>query len=417
MRRILTALTLLACLGIPVTILATEAVVEISGPPELTALKEGIGKTITTRCIARGVPVESLSRLSVTISALGDVISFDALLDTAPPKAFHRDMKDASGISPTIDEMIGVLFPGTGETAATQATQKGQDTGKEQAPRIKLPFSPTSIASAGDRIFLSDEHTVYELVGEKASPLWKAPGNNEILRIYTRNGSILVLAKRSSSLQTFLIRNADIEKRWDKAVIPVGSGLVSTGITFDRNLDTTGYRWTRVSREEGTTPEIPEGHDIISAVTAQVFTAVSGTQVLSYNPSGRLTISEGSSTLWTDDEKAGITPLYIESPERKEGINSETELPGRYSLRPRIVASESGIVTFRNDQGLGGMLTRMNLFDSARILRYRVSGDDLTQTVLSTIEKGFCIDIAVVRNRAAALVVHGNSAYVEFIGL
>lgn len=417
MRRILTALTLLACLGIPATIFAMEAVVEISGPPELTALKEGIEKTITTRCIARGIPVESLSRLSVTISALGDVISFDALLDTAHPMAFHRDMKDVSGISLTLDEMIGALFPGTGASAATQAIQNGPDTGKEQAPRIKLPFSPTSIASEGDRIFLSDEHTLYELIGEKTSPLWKAPGNNEILRIYTRNGSILVLVKRSSSLQTFLIRNAAMERRWDKAVIPVGSGLVSTGITFDRNFDTSGYRWTRASREEGTPPVIPEGHDILSAAAARVFTAVSGTQVLSYNPSGRLTITEGSSTRWTDDEKAGITPLYIESPQRKEGVHSETELPDRYSLRPRIVASESGIVTFRNDQGLGGMLTRMNLFESARILRYRVSGDDLKQTVLGTIEKGFCIDIAVVRNRAAALIVHGNSAYVQFIGL
>ncbi len=116
MRKTLSVLAFMVCLCLPATALAMEVKVEISGPQELTAMKDGIGTTILTRCIARGIPVESFSRLSVTISALGEVISYDALLDTDPPRAFHKDIKDVSAVSPTIDEMISTIFAGRGRT-------------------------------------------------------------------------------------------------------------------------------------------------------------------------------------------------------------------------------------------------------------------------------------------------------------
>ncbi len=417
MRKTLSVLTFMVCLCLPATALAMEVKVEISGPQELTAMKDGIGTTILTRCIARGIPVENFSRLSVTISALGEVISYDALLDTDPPRAFHKDIKDVSAVSPTIDEMISTIFAGTEapHTLPTQTLEKAP--GQDKDLRIRLPFMPTSIVSVGGKVFVSDAQTVYGLEGEKTSPLWRAPGRNEILRMNVHEGSILVLTKRMDGVQTFQLKKSETVRRWDKAVIPVGSGLVSTDLRFDRVFDAAAYRWSRASREDGSPPLIPDGLDIISSVQVQVLPSSPGTQIISYDASGRLTVSDGTSGLWTDDENTGITSLFIESKERKEGAHSEGEIPVRYSLKPRILAFGSGIITFRNDQGLGGMLPRMNLFESARVLLFEASGKELSQKILRTYDRGYCVDMALVQSGAAALIVQGKSAYVQFIGL
>ncbi len=416
MRKTLSVLAFMVCLCLPATALAMEVKVEISGPQELTAMKDGIGTTILTRCIARGIPVESFSRLSVTISALGEVISYDALLDTDPPRAFHKDIKDVSAVSPTIDEMISTIFAGAGIVPAGPAHRGAPAMGAEGRPRVKLPFIPTSIVAAGEKVFVSDTKTVYELVGEKASPLWKTRGNNEILRIYHYGDDIVVLTRLMDGFRTYLVRGTQIGEQWNKPVIPLGSGLVSSTLRFDRTFSPLPFQWSRASMVAGSSPQIPPDLDFISSITGEIVPSAAGPEIISYDASGRLTVANGKTVLWTDADGTSITPQYVDE-DRSAGGNDERDIPARYYFKPRIALSGDRIITFRNGQGLAGMVSRLNVFEKAQVIRYYPAGEDFAREVLTEFADGYCVDIAVSPHGAAALIVQGKSAYVQFIGL
>jgi len=416
MRAILCALTAMVFLCVPAYARGMEVTVEITGPQELSALKEGIAKTITARCITQGVPMEKYSRLSVSISKLGDVISYDALLDTAPPRAFHKDIKDASALSGTIDEMIKEILVGTGTGQAVPTPAPGQAPKAELGPRTKLPFLPTSIAAVGERIFVSDAKMVYEISEGKASQVWTVRGNNEIMRISPYGDSLIVLAKLQDGFRTFLIKDGETKDSWNKAVIPLGPGLVSSTLRFDRIFGPPFYQWTRSSLEAGSSPLIPQGLDIASTIAADVMPSAGGVELISYDSSDRLTISNGKETLWTDVDATSITPQYIDE-ERRSGSNFEGYSPARYYLKPRIVTLGERIVTFRNDQGLAKMMSRLNLFNSSQILVYAPSPDGFSREVLTAFANGYCVDITVVQGKPAALIVQDKSAYVQYIGL
>ncbi len=417
MRKIPALLLVVACLLAPAAALGMDVSVEITGPPELAALKPGIEKTIPARCMSKGIDTKAFGRLAVTVTALGDVISYDAVLDTTPPRAFHRDIRDASALSGTIDEMITALFKGHEAAPDSPAAAVQPPKDQESRPRVMLPFMATSIAAAGEHTWVSDSSTVYELTGDKTTPVWKARGNNRILRIYPYEGSIIVLAKIMDTVQTFRIHGSELAERWSKAVIPLGNGLISTGLTFDTMIyRPTGYHWSRAAQIQGSSPQIPEGLDILSVTAADFRQSSPGHEILSYNTAGRMVLSDGETILWTEDEDAGITPHYIEQ-ERVERGDGEGEIPARYSLRPRAVAHGDRIVTFRNNQGMARFVPRSNLFESAKVVLYMPSGDGFTRSELAEIPRGYCIDIAVTQNRAAVLVVQDKNVFVQYIGL
>ena len=287
---------------------------------------------------------------------------------------------------------------------------------QEEGQRIKLPFLPTSITSVGEKIFVSDEHTVYELTGEKVSPLWKARGNNEVLRIYPYGDDLIVLARIMDGFQTFLIHGSEIKVRWNRAVIPLGSGLVSSKLTFDRVFSPLSYQWSSAAQETGASPQIPDGFDVICTITADISPSAGGPEVISYDASDRLTISNGKSTLWSDIDGTTITPLHVDEG-RSSRVGIEGDLPARYYVRPRIASAGGRLVTFRNGQGLAGMVSRLNMFENTQILVYTRTGEEFSRTVLAEYPGSYCMDIAVTQGRAAALIVHGKSAYVQFIGL
>jgi hypothetical protein len=416
MRKTLWALTIMAIFHIPSLAMGMDVAVEINGPQELMPLKEGVATTITTRCISRGIPLERYAKLAVAINRLGDVISYDALLETDPPRAFHKDMKDISALSATIDEMIGAIFAGNGAAGAAPVPPSISAVAEGSGAKIKLPFIPTSIAAIGEQLFVSDAKTVYMLTKEKASPLWKARGNNEILRIYPHGESLIVLARLMDGFQTFLLQGTEIKERWNKAVIPVGSGLVSSTLRFDRVFSPSFYQWTDASQVTGSSPQIPKDFDILCAIAADVRTSSTGPEVISYDASDRLTISDGRAALWTDADSTSITPLFIDE-ERKSGSNFDGDLPARYYLKPRILNAGVRIITFRNGQGAAGMVSRLNVFESAQIIAYSPAGEEFSREVLENFGGSYCVDIAIVQGKAAAVIVKDKSASVQFIGL
>lgn len=416
MRKILAISSFMVCLLVPILAFSMEVTVEITGPQELVSLKAGIEKSVTTRCIAKGIALEKFGRLTISISKLGDIISYDALLDTNPARAFHKDFKDMSMLSATIDDMIAAIFTETDKTQAAPIPPAKAAQGQESAPKIKLPFVATSITAIGDRIYVSDTKTVYELKGEKASPLWQAPGKNEILRIYPYGESIIVLAKIMNECRSFRIQGSETKERWNKAVVPLGTGLISTNITFDKAFGIPPYEWSQPSQVADSSPQIPKDLDIISALSTEMKSSNLGPAVISYNAKNTLTLTDGKSFIWTDDTSAGITPQYIE-----EGYSphssSQGEPPTRYYLKPRIIAFGSKIVSFRNGQGTSRMISGLNLFEYTQILFYTPSGGEFVKDELAVFPGSYCPDITIAQGKVAALIVKSKSTYVQFLGL
>jgi hypothetical protein len=416
MRKIISILSFMVCLLVPELAFSMETVVETTGPQELSSLKTGIERSVITRCIARGIALEKYQKLTISISKLGDVISYDALLDTKPERAFHRDLKDIGALSATIDEMIGVIFTETGKTQAIPVPPAKSTTGQDSVPKIKLPFVATSIAAIGEKIFVSDTKTLYELKGEKTTPLWKTPGNNEILRIYPYGDSIIVLAKIINECRSFRIQGTEMKERWDSAVVPLGSGLVSTSLRFDKVLGNSPYIWTAAKQLTGSSPQVPEDFDILSAQSVQDKTSPEGYKIISFNPDTKLVVSNGKSVLWTDDTISGITPQFIEN-ELDTRNFGESEPPAYYYLRPRIVVLGERIVTFRNSQGMARVVSGLNLSEFSQVLVYTPSGNDFTKEEPATFPESYCTDIALAHEKIAVLIVKDKGTYVQFLGL
>jgi hypothetical protein len=415
MRKTITALTLLMFVLVPILAFSMEVTVEITGPQELNALKSGIEKTVTARCVAKGIDLEKYKKLAITISKLGDVISYDALLDTKPARAFHRDLKDTAALSLIIDEMIGAIFIEPVMPQPAPAPPVKPAVGQESIPKIMLPFIATSMTSLGDRVFVCDTKTVYELKGEKTSPLWKVPGKNEIIRIYPYGESLIVLTKLMNDCRTFLISGSDTKERWSKAVVPLGNGLISTNLIFNKAYGSLPYVWSKAAQVTGSSPQVPEGLDIISATPTAGKTPSKDARMISYNKEGFMVVSDGKSIVWTDDEGAGNAPQFIED-ERVER-DAQTDVVARYYLRPRVIVLGDSIVTFRNSQGSARIVSGFNLFEYSKVVVFTPSGTEFAKNELASFPESYCSDIATVQGKVAALIVKSKNSYVQLLGL
>jgi len=415
MKKFISTFSFLFIMLVPASVFCMDVVVEITGSQELNSLKSGIEKSVIARCITRGIVLEKYGKLTITISKLGDIISYDALLDTKPAKAFHKDIKDTTALSSTMDEMIKALFIESGGPNIATVKPVAPPLGQEIAPKIKLPFAAVSLASIGEKMFVSDEKTIYELKGEKVSPLWKAPGENKIIRIYPYGDSIIVLAKITNEFRTFRIQGSETKERWNKAVFPLNKGLVSTDITFGKIYGTTSYEFSKPSQITGSSPQIPNGFDTISSISADMKISVGGEVVISYNLENKLSISDGKSVLWTDNTLAGKTPMFIE--DEYKDLGEQIEPPARYYLEPRISVLGDNIITFRNGQGMTKVISGLNLFNFSQVLVYTKEGSEYIQNELASFPESYCPDAIIVQGKVAALIVKNKSTYIQFLGL
>ena len=226
----------LACVTLLMSILvvcsslyAMEITVDIFAPDDLSSLKGGISQSATARCIARGVDLDAYSKLNITISQLGDMLLFDAILDTDPPRAFHKDLEDKAGISVAIDEMIGAIFidtPIKKEPVSTKPPRRPDV--KQQHAEINLPFVATSLATLAGEIYVSDLNTVYKIKDTKPTSWWSSPGRDEIFRLYPYQDTLIVIVKR---LETF---KGHTERLFTVAISPDDKIMASGG--FDRTI-------------------------------------------------------------------------------------------------------------------------------------------------------------------------------------
>jgi hypothetical protein len=312
--------------------------------------------------------------------------------------------------------MINSLFLEPDKTQASTILPKKESLDTESAPKIQLQLAAISIASIGDRLFICDTKTVYELKGDKTTPLWQAPGNNEILRLFPYGESIIVLTKIMNDCHSFMISGAETKERWSKAVIPFGNGLISTNLTFNRMLGSIPYEWSKAKQVKGSSPQIPDGLDIISALPFEAKAPSSGGMIISYNRADIMVISDGKSIVCADDSSVGNSPLFIEDlQEERDYTGSEPII--RYYLKPRIVLLGDTFVTLRNYQGSTKLVAGFNMFEYAQVFGYRPTGNEFTKSELANFPSGYCTDITITQGKIATLIVKGKYTYVQFLGL
>ena len=381
---------------------ATEVQVSIIGGEDLTSLAPGIKQTITARCIAKGVNLDDYPGLDISVLQMGEALSFDAILKSTPPRAFHTDLKDRSGITLAIDEMITKLFfevpviqqrPQTARAASREPEQSRED--------IRLPFIATSLIVQGGSVYVSDKKTIYILNDAEAKPWWSTPGNDHIFRIYAHEDSIIALVKRGHIFNTYQIEQGKILQHWNNAVIPIGNSLVSSQIISDTNVHDGINSWNEPSILEGDPLLLPNGVDLPTIALGDLMPSHKGPEIIAFDRSNLLTIKTGDNTLPLFLEQ----DIYVDDP------------PARYYMKPRILIRDGEVITIQNDRGMSKIFGNVVLYTGADILTFSSGKSYLEDRILTHIQRFYCADIALNDSTLLALVIKKKESSVRFFDL
>lgn len=394
---------------------AMEVKVDIKGPKDLVELKDGISRTITARYLAKNISTDSDPALNVSIIQLGDTISLDAVLDTKPPRAFHRDLKGTGELSSAIDEMIAGIFTAQPAKNATEEEPVVRTPLQASHPEITLPFVATSFVVVDEMIYVSSKDSMYKIVSGKAVPYWKTPAASPIYRLYPYGRAVLAITEKGPTFHTYLIQDGAAAKSWDSCVIPVEGGLLASRIFTDRDFSDVTNRWSKAEIIEGTPVQIPEGQDILSMLLSDVTPAAGGVELVTFNGFSNLTVLNGSRSLWASDTKFSTLPLYLITKDKSLMTKKDPQI--RYYLKPRILLKDKDIITIQNVEGLTRLLGNVKMFNSSRILAYTPAESEFTERELATIRNYYCADIALDKGNILALVVKKSTSFIQRIDL
>lgn len=391
---------------------AADPKVEIIGPEDLVSLKPGIKQSIIARSISQGVSIESYPELTVTIFQLGEIISFDAVLNSQPPRAFHSDLKETAEISYAIDEMISKIYMASPETQQYQPpVQPVPDTVRQIQKQIDLPFIAKSLIVHNGSIYVSDDKTIYIIKDKKAVPWWNTPGKEYIFRIYSYQDSIVALVKKSNDINTFLINQNKTVQHWKMPVIPVGGSLAYSKISSDADIPNGINMWSKPFFMDGKQIQVPINTDFLSVTLGEIIPAKQNQETLTYDNKACLTISSAGEIVWSSSTKISPLPMFIE----KE-INSD-DPPARYYIMPRILVNNRDIITISNDRGLSKIFGNIVMFTGFEILAFSSEGLRFEDRTLAQMRKYYCADIALDDRSLLALIVTKDASFVQYIDL
>ncbi len=400
------------CIG---SAFGADIVVDVKGPSELVALKDGIAKTITARCIAQNVVIDPDSPLNVSIIQLGDTISFDAVLDTKPPKAFHRDLKGLGELSSAIDRMIAELFTPQPQISTGNEEPVVRKSDQAARPEITLPFVATSFTVTNDTVYVSSGDSLFRIEKGKAKPYWKAPGSSRIYRLYPYKGAIMAVTDKSGSFHTYMIQDGKVGKSWNQCVVPFEGGLVASRIYADMDLSEGVNRWAAPEVIEGNPEQIANGQDILSILLSDVSPVAGGTETVTFDDSSHLNVANGKQSLWKSDTRFSTLPLFLITKEKDPMERRDSQL--RYYLKPRILKAGRDIVTIQNEQGMSRFLGNVKMYESSRILAYTPDESEFAERELAAIRNYYCADITLDKGDLLALVVKKSTSFIQRIDL
>lgn len=410
---------------LPLTLMAIDATVEINGPAELVKLKPGIEQSLQARLIAQGINPTSSNNLTLTITQLGESLSFDAILAGVPPKAFHKDIKGVETLSPAIDEMLAALFGATAPLAPLQKPPSTQVTAKT----IELPFLATSITTLDQTIYISDRSAIYMLQGEKPVVWWKVPDKDTILRISAYQDSIMVLTNQEEHtllnhpdrFVSYRIRDGRIIQSWNSAVLPTAGGLISAVLKIAPDITFQANRWSLASAVDGQPTILPAGTDIIATIIQDIEPLNPGPEIISFSPSGKLRIANSKETIWASEASFATLPLSLQEEYVSEtGSIDSSDTKTRtqyYFLPPRIIVYHGITMTIDNNAGLWGVLENAKVYKSSQIRSYTWTGTDFDERILYKTSLGYCTDITVQNDTLLALIVRKKVTLLTFTSL
>jgi hypothetical protein len=443
MKRLLVLIiSLVALFGITSQLSAMAIDIQINGPDELKNQKDAINRTIETRCLANGIDTGKYNKLGVGINKLGDIYSFDAILDGTPPKAFHKDMKSFAELTSTIDEMIASLF----------SLKQGPVTTPSVAIKdISLDFNATSITLLNDNIYVSDNTNIYLIKDGNASSWWTLKEVGPIFRIWAYQDSIIALCKHTYTYNkdefvTYQIKDGAIIKNWTGVVMPMGNGLIKTDISMIPDMTQETNRWSSTKAIEGTPDLLPAYIDPLASVMAEIMPWPNGKELITFsNSSGNLFVYSNNmknpkessksfwqkfkgafslsdvdkNSLWSSETQFSRLPLYLEqiyfekAADDPQGKQREVD----YFIPPRIIVATNSMVTIDNNQGLWRVLDKVTSYKSCQIRVYTWNENDFIETSPLKSTLGYCPDFAVNNGLILALIVTDKGTKIRTVSL
>ena len=435
-------ISFVALFGITSQLSAMVIDIQINGPDELKNQKDAINRTIETRCLANGIDTVKYSKLGIGINKLGDIYSFDAILDGTPPKAFHKDMKSYSELTSTIDEMIVSLF----SPRLDQATTPSVD-----IKDINLDFMATSITLLNNNIYVSDNKNIY-LIKDGNATIWSTIKEvGPIFRLWPYHDSIIALCKHASTYNkdefiTYQIKDGVIVKNWTGVALPMGDGLIRTDIRMIPDLTQETNRWSSTKAIDGTPDLLPAYIDPLASIMAEIIPSLKDKELITFSSStgnllvyshdmknpkessksswqkftGAFTLSDiDKKSIWSSETQFSRLPLYLEQlyVEKDQDGAGGKQREIDYFIPTRITVADKSIVTIDNNQGLWRVLEKATSYKSCQIRVYTWNENDFIETSPLKSSLGYCADIAVNNDIILALIVTDKGTKIRTVSL
>ncbi|HQI00823.1 MAG TPA: hypothetical protein PLF54_05465 [Deltaproteobacteria bacterium] len=401
-----------------------EVGVDIKGPQDLMALKDGIGKTITARCLARNITAPKGTALNVSITQLGDIISFDAILSAEPPKAFHRDLKSTGELSSAIDQMIAEIFTAAAAKPAAGKEPPVQADTAQAKPEYKFTFAATSMAVLDGTLFVSSEDKLYKVENGNAKSYWTPPRSASIYRLFPYDGSLLAVTVQGTAFFTHRIKDGKTVKSWEGCVAPLKNSLVRSRIYSDKDISDGINRWSKAETIEGAPLQIPDNTDILSVFMGDISSSADGEEIVSFDRVNRLVAFNGKKTVCVSDTNFSTLPFYLQDKiptfhytAQDNADVSEVNPVNRYHLRPRIVSQGKDIISFTNDEGLTKFIGNLKRYSGTQILACTPGESEFDERTLGTFKGYYCTDIALDKGGVLALIVKKSTSLIQRIDL
>lgn len=289
---------------------------------------------------------------------------------------------------------------------------------------VALPFQARSIAILGERIFIADQSTIYELIDRQPRVWWKIPDQEEILRLYAYGDSILAVANnehhmlfQQDDFVTYRITSGKTVKEWLGAVVPWDGGLISSVVKLAPDITKQVNRWSRASAIEGRPTIPPIGTDIIGSAFADVCPAYPGSEIITFSPSGKLIVTAHRDTIWSSDVGFVSLPLslqqeYIVYPGDFE--SQDITMTQYYYLPPRIIVDKETMITIDNNAGRPDLLENAKSYTACQIRGYTWTGRDFEERIIVRSGLGYGTDIAVRKGVLMTVIVKQSGSQIIF---
>ena len=423
MKKIGSILLLLTIL--PAMLFAGEIKVDIIGGNPAEHLETGISRTVYARSLTKGVNLNQQPNLVISLTKIGTALSLDAVLETTPPRAFHRDLKSVDQLSEAIDEMLSTLYQ---QPAVQQIipplpivpaqVQTAEPAKTEPLRNISLPFKATSIIIKDGRILISSNDIVYALINKKPVKQWTAPRTESIIRMFDYKDALIVVTYSRDKMRSYMVKGDATVIRWDAAVAPFGDGLISARPILRSDFVNSLIRWTKATPVDGQ-PIVPaQAVDVLSAAALKSTTGATD-QLAFIGDFERLEVANDKGSIWTSDMKTGHLPFFIEhelevsSSENNQMFNSLK--PARYFFKSRVIQLGDGsILCIHTTDAVVSLMQYFAKFANNTIMQYkRINGEVETEELVN-LGGNYCADFAVKDKDLLYLAVGKSKSQLRF---